>query len=589
MTKGNGESVRPVTIVIPVYGDLPSLSECLDSVIEHVDLSMHRVLLANDSGPDADLIETVLLERIAAYPSIRYHRNETNLGFVGNCNRAVLEIDQTDNDILLLNSDTLVTAGFLDELSSVLRSSDAHGAVCPRSNNATIASLPFALRDPSRGRTIERTAAVHKALAAELPRFTYSPVAMGFCILIRRELIQRFGLFDEVYAPGYGEENDFCLRVGRAGFRSLIAHHALVFHQGARSFVGARRDALRSSHEKILVSRYPEYTSAVRNYIFIERDPVDVFADTLHPADSTARILIDLGADGAPGGSPASALITGLIGRNDVVVTVSAPAARVSGIRRRFPAVRVVRADHLNGLWDAGVALGGVEPHQRARLNRSCLRILTPGRARTSPGRPRSGPRSKAPTRWPLPLRPSIWMLYEPDGRRSPRSRVTSPSQARLASRSGVGCSGVRKGRHPGWSAAPRAPRGACSAEHRSNCQVSFLGRGSFLAGRLQQREGLIGTVVDCTDRSDHPVDLRESGVELLELLADLLELLADRRKAVDLAAEFGQSIGDLAFDEPGDAGEVLRLSVLFRDDRSQGRSLCACANLHDRLLVRHK
>jgi GT2 family glycosyltransferase len=371
-----GGGTHPVTIVVPVYGDLPSVIDCVDSIIKHVDLTVHRVLLMNDNGPEADTIEAALLDSIAGRPGIRHHRNAQNLGFVGNCNRAVLEIDETGNDILLLNSDTIVTAGFLDELSEILRSSDFHGAVCPRSNNATIASLPFALRDPSRGRPIERTAKVAAQLAADLPRFGYAPVAMGFCLLIRRELIERFGLFDEIYAPGYGEENDFCLRIGRAGYRSLIAHRAVVFHQGARSFQGARREALRSAHEKILISRYPEYTSAVQKYIYVDRDPVDVFADALVPGDTVSRLLLDLGPDARAAVGNTDDLIAGLSRRNDVAVTVSAPAKQLRTVKRRLPGIRVVSRDHLNGLWDAGISLGGADTHARAMFNRTCLRIL---------------------------------------------------------------------------------------------------------------------------------------------------------------------------------------------------------------------
>ncbi|MFF1634415.1 glycosyltransferase family 2 protein [Leifsonia sp. NPDC058248] len=384
MTAGKSRVAHAVTIVVPVYGDLPSVLECVDSIIEHVDLATHRVLLMNDNGPEADAIEAALLARISGQPSIRHHRNEQNLGFVGNCNRAVLEIDRTSNDILLLNSDTLVTPGFLDELSRILHSSDAHGAICPRSNNATVASLPFALRDPSRGRSITRTAAVHAALADDLPPFSYAPVAMGFCILIRRDLIERFGLFDEIYAPGYGEENDFCLRIGRAGYRSLIAHRAVVFHQGARSFQGARREALRSAHEKIVVSRYPEYTKAVQKYIYVDRDPVDVFADALVPADAVSRLLIDLGADGMGSESRAAdpdpeqigRLVAQLGARDGVALTVSVPAKRMRETKRRFSGTRIVAREHLNGVWDAGMGAGVADSHQRAMLNRTCLRIL---------------------------------------------------------------------------------------------------------------------------------------------------------------------------------------------------------------------
>jgi len=342
--------------------------------------------LVNDCGPDADVIETSVLAQIVDEPAFFYERNPQNLGFVGNCNRAVFELDKTDNDVLLLNSDTITTPGFLEELSGVLNASPSHGAVCARSNNATIASIPFKLRDPSIGRNHERTAEVHAALKDVLPRFTVAPVAMGFCILIRRELIREYGLFDEIYAPGYGEENDFCLRIGQHGFSSVIAHRALVFHMGARSFVGARREALRSAHEKILVGRYPSYTNDVQAYIHQKRDPYDVFADALVPGDDVVRLLIDIDTV-APTGLTEwekRMLASASTAKPGTVVTVSVPDSMSRQIARDYSALRIVRQSYLDGQWDVAIAnLDTPSPTQLARLNRTSLRWVSLGRDST--------------------------------------------------------------------------------------------------------------------------------------------------------------------------------------------------------------
>ncbi|MGN6427685.1 MAG: glycosyltransferase family 2 protein [Leifsonia sp.] len=367
---------RPVTVVVPVYGDLETLQACVASLIDNVDQSLHRVLLANDSGPEADAIEAALLAQIDGQPGFRYERNPSNLGFVGNCNRAVLELDDTDNDILLLNSDTITTPGFIETLSAALHESENTGAVCPRSNNATVASLPFALRDPAAVRSVERTRQVHAALASALPLFSVSPVAMGFCILIRRELIRRFGLFDEAFAPGYGEENDFCLRIGREGYRSLIVHRAVVYHVGGRSFVGGRREALRSAHEKLLVSRYPDYTDAVTRYLYVDRDPVDVFADCLVPADGPARVLVHLGRRHGGVGESERALLDAAVTWQGAGVTVAGPASALRTVARTHPQLARRRAEHLSGVWDLGLHAGPIgDATVRGRLNRTCLRI----------------------------------------------------------------------------------------------------------------------------------------------------------------------------------------------------------------------
>ncbi|RWZ46358.1 glycosyltransferase family 2 protein [Labedella phragmitis] len=371
---------RPVTIVVPVYGDLPTLLDCVDSVIANVDLSRHSLLLVNDVGPEADEIERALLSRIEGVAGARYERNARNLGFVGNCNRAVTELDATDNDILLLNSDTVTTPGFLEEMSEVLHASDTHGVVCARSNNATIASIPHYLRVPKTPRAMERSAAVHEHLRDDLRRFSISPVAMGFCFLIRRELIRAHGLFDEIYAPGYGEENDFCLRVNAHGYTSLIANRALVFHAGAKSFEGEKRMALRSAHEKIVVSRYPFYTDAVQQYLWRDIDPVDHFADAMLPGDDVPTVFIDVDSlDGSRLPDAAVQFLEAARVRASASVarfTVSVPDAAAPAAASRFRGITVVPHSQFRSLHDIGIAIGSPDSSaaQLLRLNRSALR-----------------------------------------------------------------------------------------------------------------------------------------------------------------------------------------------------------------------
>ena len=285
---------RPTLVVVPVYGDLPSLLRCVDGLVQHLDTDRHRVLLLNDRGPDADAIERALLERTAGRPGFRYERNDHNLGFVGTCNRAVTELDPgADGEaVLLLNSDAVPTAGFLEAMLAVL-DEDRTGVVTARSDNATIASIPYRLTNRGAARTEERTRAVHAAIAPLLPVSQVLPVAMGFCFLTRRELITEHGLFDEAFAPGYGEENDYCLRIAQHGWLAKIANRALVLHAGGKSFSG-NRNALRAAHQRELERRYPFLPDAVAAYQRHGTTATERFADVLVPAGPLPRLAVDL-------------------------------------------------------------------------------------------------------------------------------------------------------------------------------------------------------------------------------------------------------------------------------------------------------
>lgn len=260
------EKVNKVTIVVPVYGDWPSLRDCIISLKKHVD-KRHRVLFVNDCGPEVDIIENNIKESIKGQKNYYYHRNDKNLGFVKNCNNAVLNLDKTKNDILLLNSDTEVTEGFLEELLNVLYSSDEIGTVSPRSNNATITTTPIASMKTKGVNPKDSYAFFMKYHRRGLPRFTVAPVSHGFCMLIRRRLIEEYGLFDEIFGQGYGEEVDFCLRIRAHGYKSAISNWSYVFHLEGKSFGIDKKAALIKESSKIINERYPFYKQEVTEYI----------------------------------------------------------------------------------------------------------------------------------------------------------------------------------------------------------------------------------------------------------------------------------------------------------------------------------
>lgn len=255
---------RGVTIVVPVYGDLPSLLDCVESLKRNVS-SSHKVIFANDIGPEADKIEREITQLIAGYDHFEYHRNEMNLGFLKNCNNAAFELDKTDNDIMLLNSDTIVTEGFVERLADVLREDEMIASVSPRSNNATITTIPISSMS-QKGVEPEESYRLFLKMKEKLPFYNLSPVSHGFCMLIRRAVIKECGLFDEAFGKGYGEEVDFSMRVKQYGYKSAICNQAFVYHMEARSFGAEQKKALVNENEKIVVQRYPNYRKLVRDY-----------------------------------------------------------------------------------------------------------------------------------------------------------------------------------------------------------------------------------------------------------------------------------------------------------------------------------
>jgi GT2 family glycosyltransferase len=268
---GPGEGTRPIDIVVPFYRNPPLVASLFDSLRdcreELVALGC-RVVAINDSPGDEPL-ERALSGAAEKLPGLTIDliRNERNLGFVRSVNLALARAVSAGHDALLLNSDTRPFPGAVRELAEVAYLDPMIGFVSPRSNNATICSLPQAAQ--YRHLPPEQAHDAFCVLKPHLPRHQYVPTAVGFCLFIKREILAEFGLFDEVYTPGYNEENDLIMRANRCGYRAALANHAYVYHIGEASFSLA--DVGPSEHERthsaLLISRYPEYTASVGRYL----------------------------------------------------------------------------------------------------------------------------------------------------------------------------------------------------------------------------------------------------------------------------------------------------------------------------------
>lgn len=257
--------LKPVTIVVPVYADWRSLKACIKSLKKNVG-DENKVIFVNDCGPQAARLRQKIRKAIDKKRNFEYFHNKENLGFIKTCNRAVFELDNTDNDILLLNSDTKTTPGFLEEMQEIMAGNKTIGSISPRSNNATIATVPLSSAI-HKGINPKESFKIWQKIKDKLPRYQQVPVTHGFCMLIRRTVIEKYGLFDEVFGKGYGEENDFCLRIKKHGYNSVLANHSYVFHLEARSFTLEAKAKLLEANSKILYKRYPDYRESVRSYM----------------------------------------------------------------------------------------------------------------------------------------------------------------------------------------------------------------------------------------------------------------------------------------------------------------------------------
>jgi GT2 family glycosyltransferase/glycosyltransferase involved in cell wall biosynthesis len=256
-------------VIVPLYRNpeliLPLFTSFIACKTDFSEIGA-RLLLIVDS-PDDEPLRAALAEQLpllhGAVPT-EVLINERNLGFLRSANKGFDMARDGRRDAIIMNSDTVLFPGALTEMRAVAYSDHMIGFVSPRSNNATLCSLPNA--EQYRHRSVTESFDSFNAVAPFLPRIRYVPTAVGFCMYIKWLMLEEFGGFDPAYNQGYCEENDFIMRANRCGYRAALANHAFVYHVGEKSFslTSASKEKREFANAKLLDMRYPEYMRGIR-------------------------------------------------------------------------------------------------------------------------------------------------------------------------------------------------------------------------------------------------------------------------------------------------------------------------------------
>ncbi|SEB00583.1 Glycosyltransferase, GT2 family [Pseudobutyrivibrio sp. ACV-2] len=244
---------KSVDIIIPIYNAADDLEICLESIYKHTDLSKNRLVLINDNSPDPRIKE--ILDRQIG-DNIIVINNEKNQGFSANINLGMQQ--SVENDVILLNSDTVVTDRWVEKMVVCAYSNPEIGTVTPLSNNATLCSVPVFCEENKLPENIDAEKMGEIVEHCSMHKYPQISVAHGFCMLVKREVIDLIGNFDAAtFGRGYGEENDFCNRAEQVGYIHVQCDDTFILHTGTKSFVSAEKEAYIREHDAILRKRYP--------------------------------------------------------------------------------------------------------------------------------------------------------------------------------------------------------------------------------------------------------------------------------------------------------------------------------------------
>lgn len=171
---------------------------CLRSVMRNIRQDDRVIII--DNGSD-EQTHRFLESFSAGYSGVRMEtvRLPVNVGYLRAANEGLRR--STKDVACLLSNDTVVTKGWIERMCSLMDRYPAIGIVNPMSTT-------FGLY-PARGENAEDCAAKIAHLRGQ---YTEASSCVGFCMAIRRKVIESIGYLDEVYDSGYFEDTDFCRR-----------------------------------------------------------------------------------------------------------------------------------------------------------------------------------------------------------------------------------------------------------------------------------------------------------------------------------------------------------------------------------------
>lgn len=241
--KPKKDSQLLTSIIILAHNQLEYTKKCIDSILTHTQKPFELIIVDNGSTDGtADYLESELA-RLIPEDRLRVIKNNENLGFAKGNNQGIAA-SQADY-VILMNNDVVVTPGWLSKMVTCAEKNPRIGIVGPKSNYVSgpqlVENVSYDTKDLKGLEKYADGFAEHNS-----GKVTPCWRVVGFCMLIKRAVIDKIGGLDERYGLGNFEDDDFSLRASLAGYESYIAEDCFVHHFGNRTFLAAQIDYKKS-------------------------------------------------------------------------------------------------------------------------------------------------------------------------------------------------------------------------------------------------------------------------------------------------------------------------------------------------------
>lgn len=217
--------VKNYSIIILTYNKLDYTKVCINSIKKYNSIDNCEIIIVDNNSTDGTV------EWLKQQEGIKYILNKENKGFPAGCNQGI-EIAAKNNDIFLLNNDTVIMPNSIFNLRMGLYSSEDIGAAGSVSNSVSYYQqisehydafddyMNFALRN-----NITNEESYEERVKL-----------VGFAMLIKRKVVNEVGLLDERFTPGNYEDDDISLRIVAQGYKLILCKDSYIHHFGSISF-----------------------------------------------------------------------------------------------------------------------------------------------------------------------------------------------------------------------------------------------------------------------------------------------------------------------------------------------------------------
>lgn len=220
------EQKKDLSIIIVDYNAKKLVFDCLDSIKENVHEIKFEVILVDNASPDK-----IDEEDLKKYNFVKFISNKQNHGFGNGNNIGVKEAN--GEYLFLLNPDTIIIDNSIQKMLRCLRNHKEIGALtCLMGPNKKTLQKNFFGKFQSIASVTLRRYNYQKIDLSE--EFFYTDIVTGAALMIRRELFDKIGGFDERFFM-YLEDDDLCKRLVDSGYKNAVLNTARIIHLEGKS------------------------------------------------------------------------------------------------------------------------------------------------------------------------------------------------------------------------------------------------------------------------------------------------------------------------------------------------------------------